>query len=476
MTKYDTIIVGAGPSGIFAAYELIKNKPDLKIVIFEKGRRIENRVCPKRTTGKCINCNPCSITTGFAGAGAFSDGKLTLASSETGGNFSEIVGEDVVRELIYNVDRIYLNFGADTKLHGISQFDEIKNIRKKAIQANMKLIESPIRHLGTEAAYKIYTKIQQHLLDSGVEIIFNTMVQDIITKNENKQLEIKGVITKDNKEYYADKVIIGVGREGSNWFKDMCNKHQIDNCPGTVDIGVRVECRDEIMQELNDAMYETKLVYYSKTYADKVRTFCQNPSGEVALENYTLNNGSHITTVNGHAYKDSKLKTQNTNFALLVSKNFTEPFKDSLEYGAAYASIANMLTGGNVLVQAYGDIKRGRRSTSERIQHGNVVPTLKDAVPGDLTLCVPARIMTDIIEMIEAMDKIVPGIANDETLLYGIEVKFYSNKVIIDKNCETSIKNLYAIGDSSSWSRGLMIASSMGYYVAHRILEGNITE
>lgn len=472
--NYDIIIVGAGPSGIFCAYKLIEKNPDMKILMLEKGRSIENRVCPKRKVGKCINCEPCNITTGFSGAGAFSDGKLTLASSETGGNLYELIGEEKVKELIKEMDNIYLKFGADERLHGVTNKEIIENIRKKAITANMKLVESPIRHLGTEASYEIYGKLQKHLIESGVEIKFNTMVEDLILDTDGVYPcgeidKVRGIITTQGDKYFAPKVIVGAGREGSAWFKKICDKHEINTVPGTVDIGVRVECRDEVMQELNENLYEAKLVYRTKTYADKVRTFCQNPSGEVALENYTLPDGSHIVTVNGHAYKGEEFKTNNTNFALLVSKNFTEPFKEPLEYGAAYAKIANMLAGGKVLVQTYGDIKRARRSTEERLKYGNVIPTLKDAEAGDLSLVLPHRVMVDIIEMIEAMDKIVPGIANDETLLYGIEVKFYSNKVIIDKNCETSVIGLHAIGDSSSWTRGLSMASAMGLYVADRI-------
>ena len=474
----DVIIVGAGPSGIFCAYKLIKENPKLNIILLEKGNPIEKRFCPKRTSGKCVNCKPCNITTGFSGAGAFSDGKLTLASSETGGNLSELIGEEEVKRLLKEVDDIYLSFGADTKLHGVDNPETIAKIRKKAIQANMKLVESPIRHLGTEASYDIYSKLQEELISNGVKIFFNTMVEDIIKYGKVSQVSngistqaISGVVDTNGNKYFAPIVVVGTGREGAAWFQNICRKHNIKSSPGTVDIGVRVECRDEVMKELNDAMYESKLIYHTKTYADKVRTFCQNPSGEVALENYTLPDGSHIKTVNGHAYKGKEFKTNNTNFALLVSKNFTEPFNEPLEYGAAYAKIANMLAGGTVLVQSYGDIKRGRRSTESRIKYGNVVPTLKDAVAGDLMSCIPARVMTDIIEMIEAMDKIVPGIANDETLLYGVEVKFYSNKVNIDKNCETNIKGLYAIGDSSSWTRGLSLSSSMGVYVANKILE-----
>ena len=470
--KYDIIIVGAGPSGVFCAYNLINKYPSKKILMIEKGRSIEDRKCPKRISGKCMNCNPCNITTGFSGAGAFSDGKLTLASSETGGSLSELIDEEEVKRLIKEVDDIYLKFGADEHLYGVNNVEDIERIRHKAIQANMKLIDSPIRHLGTEASYEIYGTLQEYLIANGVKILFNTMVQDLIVDTDVKdgvsRKVISGVKCSFNEIYEAPIIVVGAGREGSAWFKDMCDKHGIKSEPGIVDIGVRVECRDEVMKELNK-LYESKLVYMTKTYADKVRTFCQNPSGEVALENYHLKDGSHIVTVNGHAYKGDKYKTHNTNFALLVSKHFTEPFKEPLEYGTSYAKIANMLSGGNVIVQTYGDIKRARRSTPERIKYGNVVPTLKDAVPGDLSLVLPHRIMVDICEMIEALDKIAPGIANDETLLYGIEVKFYSNKVIVDENCMTNINSLYAIGDSSSWTRGLMLASAMGYYVAERI-------
>lgn len=466
MKKFDVIIVGAGPSGIFCAYELIEKDPKKKILLLEKGNEIAKRVCPKRITGKCVNCNPCNITCGFSGAGAFSDGKLTLAKQETGGNLSELIGVDKTEGLIKRMDDIYLKFGADTALHGVDNKEKIAEIRKKAIQADLKLIESPIRHLGTEASYEIYGKLEKHLKDNGVTIKFNTMVDDIIVEDG----KVKGVITSKGEEYLANTVVVGSGREGSAWFKEICDKHNIESVPGTVDIGVRVECRDEVMKELNEAMYESKLVYYTKTFSDKVRTFCQNPSGEVALENYTLPSGKHLTTVNGHAYKGDKYKTENTNFALLVSKNFTEPFKEPLEYGAAIASLANMLAGGTVLVQSYGDFKKHRRSTPERILTGNVVPTLKDAVPGDLSAVIPYRIFEDIVEMLEALDKVAPGIANNETLLYGVEVKFYSNKVIIGKDCQTSIKGLYSIGDSSSWTRGLSLASSMGLYVADNIL------
>ena len=459
--NYDVIIIGAGPSGIFCAYELKKHNKDMKVLIIEKGRSIEKRMCPKRKTKKCVNCVPCSITTGFAGAGAFSDGKLSL-SPDVGGNLPEILGYDETTRLIKEVDEIYLSFGADTKIYGIDKEKEIAKIRKKAINANLKLIECPIRHLGTEEGYKIYCKIKQHLLDMGVEILFNTMVTSLII-NDNT---ICGVAT-DKDEYYASQVVSAVGREGAEWFYNKCKQYNIDTEVGTVDVGVRVEVRDEVMYELNSNLYEAKLVYHTPTFDDKVRTFCTNPSGEVATEYY--DNG--LAVVNGHAYKSKEFKTNNTNFALLVSKKFTKPFKTPIEYGRKIAELSNLLCDGKILVQTYGDFKKGRRTTEERLCRNNIIPTLKDAVPGDLSLVFPHRIMVDIDEMLQALDKVSPGIASDETLLYGVEVKFYSNKVIVDKDFETSIKGLRAIGDGASVTRGLMQASANGVEVARSILK-----
>ena len=460
--KYDVIIIGAGPSGIFCAYELKEKNPDLKVLMIEKGRSIKKRVCPKRFTGVCAGCKPCAITTGFAGAGAFSDGKLSL-SPDVGGNLQYILGYDKAVELIKRSDDIYLKFGADTFVYGIDKEDEIREIRRKAIAANLKLIECPIRHLGTEEGYKIYSRLEQHLEDIGVEMQFNTMVNDIIIEDG----VAKGVVTDKGQTYYADHIVSGIGREGSEWFLGVCRKHGIETNVGTVDIGVRVECRDEVMDDLNRNLYEAKLVYYSKTFDDKVRTFCTNPSGEVATEYYE--NG--LAVVNGHAYKSKEYKTKNTNFAILVSKNFTKPFKTPIEYGKQIAQLSNMLCDGKILVQRFGDVLRGRRTTEERLTRNNLVPTLKDAVPGDLSLVLPHRIMTDIVEMIFALDKVSPGLASDETLLYGVEVKFYSNSVVVDKHFETSIKGLYSIGDGASVTRGLQQASANGLSVADSILD-----
>lgn len=460
--RADVIIIGAGPSGIFCAYELIKEKPDLKILMIEKGRPIEKRVCPKRTTKACVGCKPCSITTGFAGAGAFSDGKLSL-SPDVGGHLPDILGYNKALELIRESDDIYLKFGADTKVYGVDKQAEIQEIRRKAITANLKLIECPIRHLGTEEGYKIYTRLQEHLLAQGVEMLFNTMVDNIIIEDNTA----KGVITDKGDTYYSDEIVSAIGREGSDWFSHVCEDQHIETEVGTVDIGVRVEVRDEVMEFLNKNLYEAKLVYYTPTFDDKVRTFCTNPSGEVATEYYE--NG--LAVVNGHAYKSQEYKTNNTNFALLVSKNFTKPFKTPIEYGKHIAQLSNMLCDGKILVQAFGDFQRGRRTTEERLCRNNLIPTLKDAVPGDLSLVLPHRIMVAIKEMILALDKVTPGIASDETLLYGVEVKFYSNKVVVNKDFETSVKNLRAIGDGASVTRGLQQASANGISVARSILK-----
>ncbi len=461
MPNYDVIIIGAGPSGIFCAYELIKENKDLKILMVEKGRPIEKRMCPKRTTKQCIGCQPCAITTGFAGAGAFSDGKLSL-SPDVGGNLPDILGYDKAMELIKESDDIYLKFGADTNVYGVDKEAEIREIRRRAINANLKLIECPIRHLGTEEGYKIYTRLQEHLLASGVEMIFNTMVKDIIIEDK----KAKGIITSKGETYLAEEIVSAIGREGSDWFNQICKEHGIETKVGTVDIGVRVEVRDEVMEFLNKNLYEAKLVYYTPTFDDKVRTFCTNPSGEVATEYYENN----LAVVNGHAYKSKEFKTNNTNFAILVSKNFTKPFKTPIEYGKHIAQLSNMLCGGRILVQTFGDFQRGRRTTEERLCRNNLIPTLKDAIPGDLSLVFPHRIMVDIKEMILALDKVTPGIASDETLLYGVEVKFYSNKVVVNTDFETSIEGLRAIGDGAAVTRGLQQASANGISVARSIL------
>ena len=427
--KYDVIIIGAGPGGIFCAYELKEKRPDLRVLLLEKGHSIEKRYCPKRKTKHCNGCHPCAITTGFAGAGAFSDGKLSL-SPDVGGTLPDILGYTQAKELIERSDQIYLKFGADTNVYGVGKEKEIQQIRAKAIGANLKLVECPIRHLGTEKGYEIYKKLQHHLQDAGVDMRFDDPVRTILISDGSAV----GVETEKDEKFYAPRVVVAVGRDGADWLNGQCEKLGIESMAGTVDIGVRVEVRDEIMQFLNENLYEAKLIYYTPTFDDKVRTFCTNPSGEVA------------------------------------TKNFTKPFRTPIEYGKKIAQLSNMLCGNRIMVQTFGDFRRGRRTTEERMCRNNLIPTLKDAVPGDLSLVLPHRIMVDLEEMIFALDKVTPGIASDETLLYGVEVKFYSNRVVVSKQFETSVKGLYAIGDGAGITRGLQQASANGLCVADGIL------
>ena len=458
--NFDVIIIGAGPSGIFCAYELIQKKPDMKILMVEKGRPIEKRVCPKRTTKVCVGCKPCSITTGFAGAGAFSDGKLSL-SPDVGGNLPEILGYDRTVELLNESDNIYLKFGADTNVYGIDKQKEIEEIRRKAINANLKLIECPIRHLGTEEGYKIYTRLQEHLLAQGVIMEFNTMVKDIIIEDGT----VKGIITDKDETYHAPEVVAAIGREGSDWFSHICGDHGIETQVGTVDIGVRVECRNEVMEKVNKVLYESKLIGYPKPWKNKVRTFCQNPGGFVAQENYD----NDLAVVNGHSFKEKK--SENTNLAILVSHNFTEPFNQPIAYAQKVGELTNMLGAGHIMVQRYGDILDGKRTWAKELAQSNVKPTLKDAVAGDITAAMPYRAMTNIIEFIKMLDMVVPGFAANETLLYSPELKFYSNKVKMDSNLDTNIKGLHCLGDSSGWTRGLMMASVMGVLMGRKLAE-----
>lgn len=456
--NYDVIIVGAGPAGIFTAYELKKQKPQSNILLIEAGRRIDKRHCPKEKTNVCVSCKPyCHITTGFSGAGAFSDGKLSL-NYEVGGDLPNLVGADFTQEYIDYTDSIYLDFGADSHVEGLGHTEEIKEIRRKSIEANLKLVDCPIRHLGTEKAQEIYLRIQNHLLDSGVEIRFDTTVKDLII-NDNK---VSGVILSDSitktkdEEVYSEKVVVGTGRKGADWLKDMCVKHNINHRAGTVDIGVRVELRNEVMESVNSVLYESKLIGHPAPFRDKVRTFCQNPGGFVSQENYDNN----LAIVNGHSYKDKK--SNNTNLAILSSHDFAEPFNQPIEYGKKVSELVNMLGNGSILVQRYGDIFDGKRTWQHELSQSNVKHTLPDAVAGDLTSAMPYRTMTNILNFIESMNTVVPGFASRETLLYGPEIKFYSNKINLDKNFETNIQGLHCLGDSSGWTRGLMMASAMG--------------
>lgn len=462
--KYDLIIVGSGPAGIFTALELIRKKSNKKILLIEKGKPVEKRHCPKDKTGHCVNCKPgCAITTGFSGAGAFSDGKLSL-SYEVGGDLPELIGSDFAQELIHYTDKIYLEFGADTKIEGVYTGSDIKEIRKNAIKAGLKLVDCPIRHLGTEKAQELYYRIQTYLYENGVDMLFSTECKNIIIENK----VCKGVIISDNKKektLYAEKVVIATGRRGADWLEKLCTEHKIAHKPGTVDIGVRVECRNEVMEQINKTLYESKLIGYPKPWKNKVRTFCQNPGGFVAQENYD----NDLAVVNGHSYKDKK--SENTNLAILVSHNFTEPFNQPIEYAQKVGELTNMLGNGQILVQRYGDILDGKRTWPHELSKSNVKPSLKDAVAGDITAAMPYRAMTNIIEFIKMLDVVVPGFASTETLLYSPELKFYSNKVKMDKNLNTNIKGLHCLGDSSGWTRGLMMASVMGVLMGRMLAE-----
>ncbi len=464
--KYDVIIVGAGPAGIFTAVEMLKKGSKKKILMIEKGRRIDKRSCPKTITKECINCKPyCHITTGFSGAGAFSDGKLSL-SYEVGGDLPQLIGEDFAQEMIHYTDNIYLEFGAESKIEGLGNEEEIKAIRKRAIKSGLKLVDCPIRHMGTEKAHEVYLALQNHLLDNGVEILFDYDCQNLIIDDEI----CKGVIVQKaaknsaREEFFADDIVVATGRRGADWFEKLCIEHKIAHGPGTVDIGVRVEVRNEVMEEVNKALYESKLIGYPKPFKNKVRTFCQNPGGVVSQENYD----NHLAVVNGHSYKD--MKTNNTNLAILVSHDFTEPFNQPIEYAQKVGELTNMLGDGKILVQRFGDILDGKRTWQHELSRSNLVKTLPDAVAGDITSAMPYRAMTNIINFIHAMDIVVPGFASDETLLYSPELKFYSNRVKMDKKFNTNIAGLYCLGDSSGWTRGLMMSSVMGVLMGQELV------
>lgn len=452
---YNVAIVGAGPAGIFSALEILKLKPDWKIVILEKGPKIEKRKCLVRNGTGCPTCKTCNLLCGWGGAGAFSDGKLTL-TPDVGGNLLDFLKRDEVESLIKYTDDIYLKYGATELVYGTNT-EEYLDIARKATLAELKLVNSPVRHLGTDRSGAVLKAMQDDLA-SKLDIINNESAQNLIVKDS----VIKGVETNKGNIIEAEYVIIAPGREGASWLTKEFNKLGIDMINNAVDIGVRVELPAPVMEPLTSKLYESKLIYNAPTFGDEVRTFCMNPYGEVVCENY-----SGITTVNGHSYANKK--TENTNFALLVSKKFTEPFKQPIQYGQHVARLANMLAGG-VLVQRFGDLLSGRRSTPEKIASGVVNPTFAAATPGDLSLVLPHRHLTSIIEMLMALDKIAPGVASRYTLLYGIEVKFYSSRVRLTNELETiGIKNLFTIGDGAGVTRGLIQASASGVLAARAI-------
>ena len=461
--KTDILIIGAGPAGIFTALELLRRGYKGKITLVEKGRSVEKRHCPKAETGKCMHCKPyCHITTGFSGAGAFSDGKLSL-SCEVGGELPALVGEELAQNTIEYADSIYLEFGADTHVEGVSDPDRVKEIRRRAIGAGLKLVDCPIRHMGTEKAQGIYYAIQQYLAEHGVELIFDHECLDLVIRDD----VCLGAVISDRKTEQvieAGRTIVATGRRGADWLETLCAEHDIAHQPGTVDIGVRVEVRNEIMETVNEVLYESKLIGYPAPFKNKVRTFCQNPGGFVAQENY--DNG--LAVVNGHSFKEKK--SENTNLAILCSHNFSVPFNQPIAYAQKVGELTNMLANGQILVQRYGDILDGKRTWPKELARSNVRPTLPDAVAGDITAAMPYRSMLNIINFIKAVDQVVPGFASYETLLYSPELKFYSNRVKMDEHFNTSVKNLHCLGDSSGWTRGLMMASIMGVLMAREIV------
>ena len=453
--NYDVIIIGAGPGGIFAAYELMQLKPQLKVGIFESGHRLEQRKCPidGKKIKSCISCPTCSIMSGFGGAGAFSDGKYNI-TNDFGGSLYEYIGKKTALDLMNYVDTINMKYGGEgTKLYSTagSRFKTI------CIQNDLHLLDASVRHLGTDINYIVLKNLYQHLQDK-VDFYFDTHVDTVEKNEEGYQITAKGQI------YTCKDCIISVGRIGSKWMESVCKSLDIPTKSSRVDIGVRVELPCEVFAHLTDELYESKIVYRTETYGDKVRTFCMNPKGAVVSEN---TNG--IITVNGHSYEDPSRQTANTNFALLVAKNFSEPFKDSNGYGESIARLSNML-GGGVIVQRFGDLIRGRRSTPGRIEEAFITPTLS-ATPGDLSLVLPKRILDGIIEMIYALDKVAPGTANDDTLLYGVEVKFYNMEVEVNDRLESRYKGLYIIGDGSGITHSLSHASASGVHVARNIVE-----
>lgn len=455
MMNYDVIIIGAGPGGIFSAYEIARKKPGLRVAVFEAGHALENRKCPidGDKVKTCINCKTCSIMSGFGGAGAFSDGKYNI-TNDFGGTLHQYIGKKRALELMRYVDDINMRYGGKgTKLYTTAG----TALKKQCITHDLHLLDASVRHLGTDINYVVLKNLYLDLKDK-VDFYFDTPVESLCAITGGYEIKCK-----DN-SYTCRNCIISVGRSGSKWMERVCKELKIPTRSNRVDIGVRVELPAEVFSHLTDELYESKIVYCTEKYGDRVRTFCMNPKGVVVNEN---TNG--IITVNGHSYEDPSKHTTNTNFALLVAKHFSEPFKDSNGYGESIARLSNML-GGGVIVQRFGDLIRGRRSTQSRIDEAFITPTL-NATPGDLSLVLPKRILDGIIEMIYALDKVAPGTANDDTLLYGVEVKFYNMEVEVDEKLQSRYKGLYIIGDGSGITHSLSHASASGVHVANNIVE-----
>ncbi|WP_417351239.1 NAD(P)/FAD-dependent oxidoreductase [Gordonibacter pamelaeae] len=459
----DVVIVGAGPAGIFCALALVERGFAGRIVMLDKGLAVEDRTCPKQAGGPCLGCEPCRITTGFSGAGAFSDGKLSL-SSEVGGDLPDLIGHEAVQAAIGEVDGMYLAFGADGRVEGAGPRPEVDGIRLRAIKAGLKLVDCPLRHLGTERARELYARLERHLVDAGVDLRFRTTCTQVLVDGD----ACTGVAAEGPEGAYelrARHTVVATGRRGADWLERMCREHRIAHGPGPVDIGVRVEVRNEVMRTVNDVLYESKLIGYPKPFKNKVRTFCQNPGGFVSQENYD----GGLAVVNGHSYKERK--SANTNLAILCSHNFSEPFDQPIAYAQKVGELTNMLGDGRILVQRLGDILDGKRTWDKELRRSNVAPTLGDAVAGDITAAMPYRAMTNILAFMLAVDEVVPGFAAPETLLYSPELKFYSNRVKMDEGFRTSVRGLRCLGDSSGWTRGLMMASVMGYLAGRSLAD-----
>jgi uncharacterized protein len=455
--NYDVIVVGGGPAGIFAALELSQSAR-LKVLLLEKGKDISGRRCPVRDTGStCVACKPCNLVCGLGGAGAFSDGKLVL-SSQVGGHMGEYLGEERADKLIKYVDELYLKFGATQKVFGGD--GKTGEVSRRAKKAGLRLIPTPVRHMGTENGYQVLKGMQDYLFPR-VEVKTGTMASRVLVEGG----EVQGVVTENGDEYLAKYVILSPGREGADWLYHEATRLKLTIHNNPIDVGVRVEVPFDVMKELTDVLYEVKLEYISQSFNDRIRTFCMCPAGEVIME--STGGTDPVITVNGHSYAGRK--SSNTNFALLVSTDFTKPFHEPIAYGKYLAKLPNLL-GGGVLVQRFGDLMEGRRSTTARMEKGKVKPSLKSATPGDLSFALPFRHLTGLIEMLMAMDKMMPGVASEDTLLYGIEVKFYSFRPQLSACLETEVKNMFAVGDGTGVSRGLVQASASGLVAAVEVM------